>query len=422
MWLRRSVLATASRSCEIPLTARPLTTVSASVRLYRIVQRQIRELERILREQQPDLSADESPSCLLQPPLFPQANGSFRVFSSNTDIVYNKSSITSFSPSADLYRLFYVWSLPDDEDDDQTVIRGKDPDKNQSTSDRQIEVKRLEWFLAVSGISPEPSMDQHLQHLVGAFLPSLWTSLDDLRTAVREAFRSFPSTDSNTSFHRSLAIQAYQQLVTQCSLQRRTSVSTSNDVCITATSQWIGRSLSTPPKQRDSRQPAPSHLLQNHFAYRVRMVNQHPDRSIQLLGRTWRIFENNHSEGNTPPLVVHAPLTGAVGQFPVLPPGHVFEYMSGSALLTDTGHMEGSFHWAVVPPGTPSGQMASGLLVDAVEAYNEHQHRQSLEQQKDAKKGANPTTTKAVDYDFFEVPVEPFQLMVPDAARTENEE
>lgn len=117
----------------------------------------------------------------------------------------------------------------------------------------------------------------------------------------------------------------------------------------------------------------------------------------QLLGRTWYIREfqeknnNNDSEDNGggdsgndntssgdgikatatvarrkrefTKQVVDAPTSGAVGQLPVLQPGHVFEYMSGCELASGFGEMEGSFHFAFVPSSTKSATL--GMHVDA---------------------------------------------------------
>ena len=47
-------------------------------------------------------------------------------------------------------------------------------------------------------------------------------------------------------------------------------------------------------------------------------------------------------------MIVNAPITGAVGQLPVLQPGQVFEYMSGADLATTRGEMRGHFYMAKV--------------------------------------------------------------------------
>ena len=83
------------------------------------------------------------------------------------------------------------------------------------------------------------------------------------------------------------------------------------------------------------------------FAYRIRIENL-SENNVQLLGRYWRIQEHDASEMEEEPVIVDAPITGAVGQLPVLQPGQVFEYMSGADLATTRGEMRGHFYMAKV--------------------------------------------------------------------------
>mmetsp|Transcript_15087 Transcript_15087/g.36221 ORF Transcript_15087/g.36221 Transcript_15087/m.36221 type:complete len:625 (-) Transcript_15087:141-2015(-) len=110
-------------------------------------------------------------------------------------------------------------------------------------------------------------------------------------------------------------------------------------------------------------------------------------RAVQLLGRTWVIsergprqetsssllqrlleegtianIENNDGKGDEKETAgdgdrgnelrivqtINEPKTGAVGHLPVLGPGEVFEYMSGTDAATPSGAMEGCFHMARV--------------------------------------------------------------------------
>jgi len=126
----------------------------------------------------------------------------------------------------------------------------------------------------------------------------------------------------------------------------------------------------------------------NRYAYRIRVENirdlddnkdgtEEENNSIQLLGRAWKIFEygskkldplqqllakdgtateeDDNASADVVKLrdVVIAPTGGAVGHFPVIRPGEVFEYMSGCE-VPDEGGMEGSFHMAVVDSETES--------------------------------------------------------------------
>jgi ApaG protein len=75
----------------------------------------------------------------------------------------------------------------------------------------------------------------------------------------------------------------------------------------------------------------------NHFlwAYHVRIENRN-DQTIQLRGRHWHIIDalgrKQEIRGG-----------GVVGKQPILDPGGVFEYTSGTPLVTPSGVMVGSY-------------------------------------------------------------------------------
>ena len=71
------------------------------------------------------------------------------------------------------------------------------------------------------------------------------------------------------------------------------------------------------------------------WAYKVRIENQ-GSRTVQLLNRYWRITD---SMGRVQE--VRGP--GVVGEQPVLKPGDVYEYSSGTPLSTTSGIMVGSY-------------------------------------------------------------------------------
>lgn len=71
------------------------------------------------------------------------------------------------------------------------------------------------------------------------------------------------------------------------------------------------------------------------WAYKVRIENQ-GSQTVQLLNRYWRITD---SMGRVQE--VRGP--GVVGEQPVLKPGDVFEYSSGTPLSTTSGIMVGSY-------------------------------------------------------------------------------
>ena len=142
-----------------------------------------------------------------------------------------------------------------------------------------------------------------------------------------------------------------------------------------------------------------SAILENkfRFAYRIRVENV-SDQNVQLLGRYWRIREltaDGEEDDSKEDVVVNSPATGAgeskvdprrvitfislctekinfplllpfsVGNLPVLRPGQVFEYMSGTDLASTKGNMLGHFYMARVPQDTNSAKAG-----DHVEALN----------------------------------------------------
>ena len=125
----------------------------------------------------------------------------------------------------------------------------------------------------------------------------------------------------------------------------------------------------------------------NRYAYRIRVENirdlddkkvgtEEEKNSVQLLGRTWKIFDDgskidplqhllakdetatddsDNAAADVVKLrdVVVDPEGGAVGHFPVIRPGEVFTYMSGCE-VREEGWMEGSFYMAEVDSETDS--------------------------------------------------------------------
>lgn len=79
------------------------------------------------------------------------------------------------------------------------------------------------------------------------------------------------------------------------------------------------------------------------WAYRVRIANTGTE-TVQLLRRTWRITD---AQGRVD--VVEGP--GVIGEQPVLRPGEVFEYTSGTPLRTASGFMQGTYHMTVTGTG-----------------------------------------------------------------------
>ena len=82
----------------------------------------------------------------------------------------------------------------------------------------------------------------------------------------------------------------------------------------------------------DQSEPDEDHFV---WAYHVRIENESRE-SVQLLTRHWRITD---SLGRTQEVRGD----GVVGEQPVLKPGEIYEYTSGTPLQTPSGIMFGSY-------------------------------------------------------------------------------
>lgn len=218
---------------------------------------------------------------------------------------------------------------------------------------------------------------------------SLLVSSSDIQNAIRIAFRAPLVSDSSAeeetlplseiiSTRHGDAISAFSLLNEQLNLWGGKSSVTADlerGVRVVCTSACMSTSGKTSGKN-------------NRYAYRIRVENirdlvnnetrtEEEDSSFQLLGRTWKIFdygskkldplqlllakdgtateEDDDAAADAVKLrdIVVDPKGGAVGHFPVIRPGEVFEYMSGCE-VRDEGGMEGSFYMAVVDSETDS--------------------------------------------------------------------
>jgi ApaG protein len=86
----------------------------------------------------------------------------------------------------------------------------------------------------------------------------------------------------------------------------------------------------------DQSSPDESHFM---WAYRVQIENTGED-AVQLRTRYWRILD---SLGR----VQEVRGVGVVGQQPVIHPGEVFEYTSGTPLSTPSGIMMGNYQMEI---------------------------------------------------------------------------
>jgi|TARA_B110000014_G_C19762423_1_gene396990 ApaG protein len=97
---------------------------------------------------------------------------------------------------------------------------------------------------------------------------------------------------------------------------------TSNDITVTVAPIFL----------EDQSDPDDDHFV---WAYQVRIENNGTDR-VQLQTRYWHITDANG-------LVQEVRGSGVVGEQPVLEPGEIFEYTSGTPLATPSGIMVGSY-------------------------------------------------------------------------------
>ena len=95
------------------------------------------------------------------------------------------------------------------------------------------------------------------------------------------------------------------------------------------------------------------------FAYTITITNTGTI-PAQLISRTWNVNDaNGHTE--------RVRGLGVVGQQPLLKPGEVFEYTSGSRLRTPTGTMHGSF-FCVAEDGEKFDTDIPMFVLDALSA------------------------------------------------------
>ena len=95
------------------------------------------------------------------------------------------------------------------------------------------------------------------------------------------------------------------------------------------------------------------------FAYQIKITNT-GGATAQLISRVWNVNDaNGHTE--------KVKGLGVVGQQPLLKPGDVFEYTSGTRLRTPTGTMHGSF-FCVAEDGEKFDVDVPMFVLDALSA------------------------------------------------------
>jgi len=270
------------------------------------------------------------------------------------------------------------------------VLSGADPVSGIS--------KRNDWYNDLMGLAPS-NVDKNKS------TRTCWTTPTHLREAIRFAFHSSSMLSSQSpSELQALAVRAIQMMQDQIKLWNQSSVSNTPNglVRVTATSRCLG--TVSPVSIAATYSPlTPKHR----FAYRIRVENISSSVTVQLLGRYWHIAEvrdDCDNDGSSPePIEVDAPYTGAVGQLPVLQPGQVFEYVSGTDLTTPRGEMMGHLYMATVPPQTKSAK--SGDDVTAVTCQGSKVPSSSSSSRGIATDDDNCNQTR-----LFHAIVEPFRL------------
>ncbi|MGK3748093.1 MAG: hypothetical protein ACI8RD_000383 [Bacillariaceae sp.] len=322
-----------------------------TLRLYRMLQRSCRDLA----------TTNDDGTILLQTEIKASDWGHHKLYDAIDDC-------TTILQSKELIQLFLVWN-------------DNNSSNNTNTNSTSGIGKMNDWYneIMMSNVDSSDDVNEMLLLTKRNKSGSCWTTPSHLREAVRIAFR-FSS--SSSSLHGELhgwAIRAIQILQDQNTIWDHSSVSVTPDetVRVTATSRFLGTSSSVPITANFS--PL---VPKYRFAYRIRVENVSKNSTtVQLLGRYWCIAEerndddhddhDDHDDDDDDDGIVEvdAPYTGAVGQLPVLKPGQVFEYVSGTELATSAGSMLGHLYMATVPDKTRSGKSGDNIKAVSTETF-----------------------------------------------------
>lgn len=322
-----------------------------TLRLYRMLQRSCRDLT----------TTTNDGTILLQTEIKASDWGHHKLYDASDDC-------TTILQSKELIQLFLVWN-----DDNSSN------DNNNNINSTSGIGKMNDWYneIMMSNVDSSDDVNEMLQLTKRNKSGSCWTTPSHLREAVRIAFRLSSSSSSLYSEMHAWAIRAVQIIQSQNTIWDHSSVSVTPDetVRVTATSRFLGTSSSVPITANFS--PL---IPKYRFAYRIRVENVSKNSTtVQLLGRYWCIAEernddnhdnhDDHDDDDDGIIEVDAPYTGAVGQLPVLKPGQVFEYVSGTELATSTGSMLGHLYMATVPDMTRSGKSGDNVTAVTTETF-----------------------------------------------------
>ena len=322
-----------------------------TLRLYRMLQRSCRDLT----------TTTNDGTILLQTEIKASDWGHHKLYDASDDC-------TTILQSKELIQLFLRWN-------DNNSSNGNNNNINSTSGIGKMN----DWYneIMMSNVDSSDDVNEMLQLTKRNKSGSCWTTPSHLREAVRIAFRLSSSSSSLYSEMHAWAIRAVQIIQSQNTIWDHSSVSVTPDetVRVTATSRFLGTSSSVPITANFS--PL---IPKYRFAYRIRVENVSKNSTtVQLLGRYWCIAEerndddhdnhDDHDDDDDGIIEVDAPYTGAVGQLPVLKPGQVFEYVSGTELATSTGSMLGHLYMATVPDRTRSGKSGDNVTAVTTETF-----------------------------------------------------
>ena len=318
---------------------------------------------------------------------------------------------TAIVEAKELLQLFIIWNTDQNKNKNDTISNSRNELSKMNDWYETIMMQCSSNYIEFIKAIPELVDDNNIIKT-----GICWTTSKELREAVRIAFRhsvsslstAVPSASASVSLSvkdlhgwsiRALQMIQHQMMVWKNQSSSTVSLSSSSPsssitttatvqggsgamVRVTATSQFLG-TIAQMAGISSNTVLTPKYR----FAYRIRVENisssqqsnnnnvNSNNTTVQLLGRYWHITEEQEKEERTSsslssllldekqehepesePIIVDAPYTGAVGELPVLKPGDVFQYVSGTDLTTPNGKIYGYFNMAVVPKKTRSGK------------------------------------------------------------------
>lgn len=347
--MKRYLSSTVTRSCKISgITVGERKILDqTSIGLYRILSRIIK------------IEGKRNDYILLQPPLNHRDYGQARMLDSKDAIIWRDTKVLKDDDEIwkKILRFCKTWTKKEDEVEDKVI----------GDFDKLFGISQANEENGKEGSGVDANDDDVL--VPEEF--TLYVPHFDLKRALRHGFHSHINIENELTKKQLLdmqrfAIDSIKLLEDQRKMWERTSISIDKErgIRVIATSRCIGVNPAGQRAQQSGTE------VKNWFAYRIRVDNFNEpgsDKSttFQLLGRTWRIVEEDENEDvklgslvnkdesyKSKEFNVDAPKNGVVGYLPVIKPGETFEYMSGCGLSTLIGTMSGCLHMAIVDEDT----------------------------------------------------------------------